>query len=286
MADELEGRIDALYALPLDRFTPERDALAKELQGTGDGEAAKRVKGLRKPVVSAWGLNALAREDPEGIGELLELGTRLRDAQRRALSGGDVEPLREATDERRRLVGRLARKASAILERAGTSAGSHEDDLSSTLDAAAVDEESGELLRSGRLTKPLQPPVSFGEPGLRVLEGGRGAKPAAASAGRNREDGHRTTTPSASRRRSDCGESWPRPSAGSVPRPLPPIERGGGTRRSRRVAASPASPFAQPRASGAEPRWSGGALRLGSPSWSPDRREPSHFGPHRAPLAG
>ena len=183
MADQLEGRIDALYALPLDRFTPERDALARELQGA-DAEAAKRVKGLRKPVVAAWGLNALAREDPEGIRELLELGTRLRDAQRRALSGGDVEPLREATEERRRLVGRLARKASAILERVGTSAGAHEDDLSSTLDAAAVDEESGELLRSGRVTKPLQPPVSFGEPGLRVLEGGRGAKPVAASAGR------------------------------------------------------------------------------------------------------
>ncbi|MGH2673283.1 MAG: hypothetical protein ACRDHC_09930, partial [Actinomycetota bacterium] len=188
MADELEGRIDALYALPLDRFTPERDALTKALQAAGDPEAAKRVKALRKPVVSAWTLNALAREDPEGIRELIELGTRLRDAQRRALSGGDVESLREATDERRRLVGRLTRTASAILERAGTSAGSHEGDLSSTLDAAAVDEESGQLLRSGRLTKPLQPPVSFGEPGLRVLEGGRGAKPAGASTGQDRSD--------------------------------------------------------------------------------------------------
>ena len=188
MADEIEERIDALYALPLDRFTPERDALAKELQAAGDPEAAKRIKALRKPVVSAWTLNALAREDPDGIRELLDLGTRLRDAQRRALSGADVEALRDATDERRRVVGRLARKAAAILERAGTSAGSHEDDLASTLDAAAVDEDSGELLRSGRLTKPLQPPVSFGEPGLRVLEGGRGAKRVAAGAGRDRED--------------------------------------------------------------------------------------------------
>jgi hypothetical protein len=188
VADELEVRIDVLYALPLDRFTLERDALAKELQAAGDIEGAKRVKGLRKPVVAAWGLNVLAREDPDGIRELLDLGTRLRDGQRRALSGGDVEPLRQATDERRSLVGRLARKAAKILERAGTSSGSHEDDLSSTLDAAAVDEESGRLLRSGRLTKPLQPPVSFGEPGLRVLEGGRGGKPPAARAGRDRDD--------------------------------------------------------------------------------------------------
>jgi hypothetical protein len=188
VADEIEGRIEALYAMPLDRFTPERDALIRELQAAGDPEAAKRVKALRKPVVAAWTLNALAREDPDGIRELLDLGTRLRDAQRRALSGADVEALRETTDERRRVVGRLARKAAAILERAGTSAGSHEDDLASTLDAAAVDEESGELLRSGRLTRPLQPPASFGEPGLRVLEGGRGAKRAPASAGPDRED--------------------------------------------------------------------------------------------------
>lgn len=173
MADEVERRIDALYALPLARFTPERDALARELQTAGDREGARRVKALRKPVVAAWALNLLAREDAGGIEELVELGNRLRAAHRRALSGADAEQLREATEERRRLVGRLARRASAILEREGTSAAPHADDVSSTLDAAAVDEEAGRLLKAGRLTKPLRPPAAFGEPGLRVLEGGR-----------------------------------------------------------------------------------------------------------------
>ena len=45
MADELEGRIDELYGLPLERFTAERDALAKELVTAGDREGAARVKG-------------------------------------------------------------------------------------------------------------------------------------------------------------------------------------------------------------------------------------------------
>jgi len=113
VADELEPRIDDLYALPLERFTPERDALAKELAADGDRTGAARVKALRKPVVAAWAVNALAREDPEGVRELIELGDSLRSAHRRAVSGGDVEPFRAATEERRRLVGELTRTSTA-----------------------------------------------------------------------------------------------------------------------------------------------------------------------------
>jgi hypothetical protein len=175
MADDLEGRIDALYAMPLERFTPERDALAGELRAAGDHEAAGRVKALRKPVVSAWALNALARADPDGVAELDELGRRLRDAQRRAVSGGDAEPLRAATEERRRLVARLAASAVELLGRQGA-AGSAHDDIASTLDAAAVDERAAAELRSGRLTRPLRPPTGFGDaPALTVVPGGRKA---------------------------------------------------------------------------------------------------------------
>ena len=173
MTDPIDERIDCLYAGDLDRFTPDRDALAKELTRDGDKEGGKRVKALRKPVVSAWALNVLAHEDPEAIGDLLELGGRLRDAHRRAISGGDVDPLREATDERRRVVSELAGKATAILERSGSASSANGDAVVTTLEAAAADEEAGALLRSGRLVKPLRPPSSFGGEGLRVLEGGR-----------------------------------------------------------------------------------------------------------------
>lgn len=177
MTDPIDERVDGLYAGELDRFTPDRDALAKELTSAGDTEGGRRVKALRKPVVSAWALDVLAHEDPEAIDELLELGVRLRDAQRRAISGGDVEPLREATDERRRLVSELAGKATAILERSGSASSANGDAVVTTLEAAAADEEAGALLRSGRLVKPLRPPTSFGGEGLRVLEGGRQAIP-------------------------------------------------------------------------------------------------------------
>ena len=81
---DLETRIDELYASPLDTFIASRDALAKEMRAAGDGDGAKRVKSLRKPVVPAFAVNRLVHEDPGAIDELLGLGERLRAEQRRA----------------------------------------------------------------------------------------------------------------------------------------------------------------------------------------------------------
>jgi hypothetical protein len=172
----LEDRIDELYAMPLDRFTAERDAMAKELAAAGDKQAATQVKALRKPVVSMWALNVLRRESPGQIDELIELGKRLRDAHRRAVSDGDVEAFRDASDERRKVVSALTREATAILERAGAGSPSQADDVAGTLEAATVDEEIADLLRSGRLTKPVRPPADFAGGALRVVPGGRAAK--------------------------------------------------------------------------------------------------------------
>jgi hypothetical protein len=169
----LDDRVDELYGLPLDRFTPERDALAKELAAEGDKQGAARVKALRKPVVSMWALNVLRREEPEQLDELIRLGKRLRDAHRRAVSGGDVEAFRDASDERRKVVSALTRDAAAILGRAGGGSSSQADDVAGTLEAATVDEEIAELLLSGRLTKPVRPPAEFAGGALRVVPGGR-----------------------------------------------------------------------------------------------------------------
>ena len=188
MADGLEGRIDDLYALPLERFTTERDVLAKELAAGGDPDGAARVKAIRKPVVAAWAVNVLAREDPGGIRELLELGDTLRSAHRRAVSGGDVEPFREATDERRRLVRDLTRKAEAIVARGGSATGAAADAIAGTLEAATVDEETGELVRAGRLSRPVRPPATFAGAGLRVLEGGPAPRPEPAQPPKPRPD--------------------------------------------------------------------------------------------------
>ncbi|HEX6332450.1 MAG TPA: hypothetical protein VF129_14355 [Actinomycetota bacterium] len=107
------------------------------------------------------------------MAELVELGARLRAAQRRALSGGDAEELRSAMEDRRRLVAALKGEAAAILDREGTGPGPHDDDVGATLEAAAADEEAGRLLLAGRVLKPLRPPAELGASGLQVLEGGR-----------------------------------------------------------------------------------------------------------------
>ena len=93
------------------------------------------------------------------------------------MSGGDVEPFRVATEERRQLVRTLTRAAEAIVERDGGVPGAATDAIAGTLEAATVDEETGELLRSGRLTKPVRPPATFSGAGLRVLEGGPSRRP-------------------------------------------------------------------------------------------------------------
>ena len=188
MADELERRIDDLYALPLERFTPERDALAKELSAEDDRAGAARVKALRKPVVAAWAVNALARDDPDGVRALIELGDTLRSAHRRAVSGGDVEPFRAATEERRRLVNELTRTSAAILEPEGGATTATTEAIAGTLEAATVDAETGELLRAGRLTRPVRPPATFAGAGLRVLEGGPSRPAAPAEAPKPRPD--------------------------------------------------------------------------------------------------
>lgn len=175
---ELESLIDELYGLPPARFTDERIRLAKALKADGDDEAARRVGALRKPVVSAWALNLLTRKDPSGLDALESTGRRLREAQDRAISAGDADALRDATQERHATVSRLTRAALGILEREGVVGGSHGEDISTTLDAAAVDPEAFDALRRGRLTRPLMPPVGFGEgASLKVLPGARGRAP-------------------------------------------------------------------------------------------------------------
>ena len=76
------------------------------------------------------------------------------------------------------MVNELTRTAGKILERAGGATGATIDAIAGTLEAATVHEETAELVRAGRLTKPVRPPATFAGAGLRVLEGGP-SRPAA-----------------------------------------------------------------------------------------------------------
>lgn len=107
-----DARLRALYAAAPSDFTGARDALARELAAQGSADAP-RVKRLRRPTLPLWLLNALARERPKELGELLAAGDRLRQAQVRALRG-DTADLRTANADLSESVADLLGAAAAI----------------------------------------------------------------------------------------------------------------------------------------------------------------------------
>ena len=84
---EVEDAVAGLYRLPLAEFVAGRDQLARQLRAAGDREAARRVAALRRPSISAWAANQLARAAPNAMAELLEVGAALAQAQQDALAG-------------------------------------------------------------------------------------------------------------------------------------------------------------------------------------------------------
>jgi hypothetical protein len=147
---EIDDVADGLYALPPEDFTAARDEAAKQARANGDRGLATTVKALRRPSVSAFAVNALARAHPDELEALATLGARLRDAM--TGQGGD---LRALTDDRRALVSRLTRAASAAAaDRELTTA--QETEIAATLEAATADPQLADAVRSGRLVKPLR----------------------------------------------------------------------------------------------------------------------------------
>lgn len=154
----------ALYREPLQGFIAARDAVVKALRDAGRGDEASRVKALRKPSVPAWALNQLADRDPEGIQALLDAGAEIRAAQQAALSSEKhADRLREATTGRRTVVERLSVLAADILAEAGHSGTTHTADIRATLEAASVDPEAADRLRTGTLDRAIAEAVGFGE---------------------------------------------------------------------------------------------------------------------------
>ena len=116
----LDGRIDELYRLPLAEFTTARNALAGELKKSGDREASERVRGLGKPVVTAWIVNRLYRDDREGFDRLLEVGARLHTLQ--VGGAADAGTLRDVVESRREAIRALLEQAEALAGECGVAA--------------------------------------------------------------------------------------------------------------------------------------------------------------------
>ncbi len=102
-----------LFALPLEAFTAARNELSKQLKAGGDKDAARRVKSLKKPTVSAWAVNQLHWKHPAVIERLIRTAAVVREGL--GTRGIDAA----AAAEKRAALQSALSMASTILEEAG-----------------------------------------------------------------------------------------------------------------------------------------------------------------------
>jgi hypothetical protein len=169
-----------LYGLPLERFTPERDALAKRLRQEGRREKATEVSKLRKPSVAAWAVNQLVRTQKREVEALFEAGDTMVQAQQSLLARrGSPSSLRDATDAERAAVDGLLDRAQGLLSGGGVElSAARLEQVRETLHAAALDEDARAQVSTGCLERELR------HVGLGSLAGG----PAGSSRAAGRDD--------------------------------------------------------------------------------------------------
>jgi hypothetical protein len=139
---DAEEIIDRLYSLPLSEFTSARNEAERELRKAGETEQAARVKALRKPSAAAAAANSLVRAHRPEVDAFLGAAAKLRDAQ--FAGKGDLAA-----------ASRAEREALEALVSLGGEA------VRSTLQAAAVDDNTARELREARLVREPEP-AGFG----------------------------------------------------------------------------------------------------------------------------
>jgi hypothetical protein len=111
LVGDVEDRIADLFQVDLQDFVRARNDLARDLKEGGEASTAKRVSSLKKPVLTVWVVNRLARRRPEEVRALVE-----QDAPQTG------EELRAASAARKKLLNSLLAEAQRILEGVGKSA--------------------------------------------------------------------------------------------------------------------------------------------------------------------
>ena len=152
-----ERDLDRLYGLPRDEFTSARNALVRDLRKAGRKDDAEEVRALKKPSVSAWAVNQLARKHPQEVAELVKAGDALRKAQRDVLAGKKGADVRAESRAQHELADELVATARELLEDSGERASpSVAQRISGTLRAASTDPAAAKALRKGRLTDDVE----------------------------------------------------------------------------------------------------------------------------------
>jgi hypothetical protein len=153
VADQLDDVAARLYGLPLEDFTRERDAAARELRKAKERETADAVAKLPKPSQGSWAANMLAREHRDLVDALLAAGDELRAAQEDAVAGKGAGALRDAGAAQRAAVEALVDAAKELRPAGRKPSAQMLDRLRTTLHAAATDDDVRTALDEGRLVE-------------------------------------------------------------------------------------------------------------------------------------
>jgi hypothetical protein len=155
--DQLERRIDELFAEEPSTFVARRNALVHELAADKQADEKKRVHDLRRPTVAAWMVNRLYREKRAEIDELTAAGAELRSAQQALLEGQGSKAFAAASERERKAMARLLDEARQLLEAFGRAPAIELRQVAATLRALARDPQANSAFR-GRLSEALEPP--------------------------------------------------------------------------------------------------------------------------------
>ena len=186
-AGALAAALRSLYAVPPEEFMAERKRLVAAEKADGDPAVAKEIGTLRKPSLAAWAVNLLAREAPDLVNGLADLGGRMRAAQGRL----DTDTLTSLRPERDQLLEEVVRSTVQLVADAGrTCSAAAQQDVRATAIAALADEQAMAAVASGQLARTLSY-SGFGEVDLAeavvrttsgailsVVPGGGGGRPA------------------------------------------------------------------------------------------------------------
>jgi hypothetical protein len=154
VADQVDDVAGRLYGLPLEDFTRERDAAARELRKAKERDAAAIVAKLPKPSQASWAANTLAREQRGLVDALLDAADDLREAQEGAVAGkGGAGELREAAAAQRAAIDALIDAAKELRPGGRKPTEQTLERLRTTLTAAATDDDVRAALDQGRLVE-------------------------------------------------------------------------------------------------------------------------------------
>jgi hypothetical protein len=148
----LAAALHSLYGVPPEEFMAERRRLVAAAKAGGDPALAKEVGTLRKPSLAAWAVNLLAREAPDLVDGLADLGGRMRGAQGRL----DTDTLTSLRPERDQLLEEVVRTTVQLVSDAGRScSAAAQQDVRATAIAALADEQAMAAVASGQLARTL-----------------------------------------------------------------------------------------------------------------------------------